>query len=222
MLLEDEVFLVELFNMWYGTKLRFERTKSEDVSSLTKHTLPAAHIQNQWTNLWFAKGETQKQVDEMFQSQYLQLISRDLQYHPEHLNTIQQLALIILYDQLSRNLFRRTAKAYAYDHKSRSLALGIIHNEGLYESLGLQYKLTLLICLLHSEDLPIQNLVSSHVAQLNENGELQPHSALLVQLKHISNNHRERVLNFGRIPERNLYLGRPSTDSETAYLNALK
>ena len=40
-------------------------------------------------------------------------------------------------------------------------------------------------------------------------------------LRRISNNHRDRMTCFGRVPERNAWLGRDSSAQELAYIKAM-
>ena len=48
------------------------------------------------------------------------------------------------------------------------------------------------------------------------------HGAVWASLTGIAGNHRDRMRLFGRIPERNVFLGRESSEEERAYLAAVK
>ena len=63
----------------------------------------------------------------------------------------EAIALIILFDQIPRNVYRGIDKAYAYDHISLALARSLVPFSA---DLPLCMRLTLTICLFHSEDLP--------------------------------------------------------------------
>ena len=162
--------------------------------------------------MWFAKNEDQKQMDI-----YLQKFSIffDMEIVPK--DFFEEFSLIILYDQISRNIFRNNEKAYAYDEKARKLA-------GKYKEklkdLSLHNILTILICFLHSESKEDQKFVGDSVLWLkqeyfNKYNEIIDHLAL------IHKNHSERIMLFGRIPERNKYLGRESTEEELVYIRSV-
>jgi len=202
--------LLGLFNMWYGT--RYKSNRNLDCLSVS---LPHEVIERQWRDLWFNKTN-QKEIDELL-TYYKPFIYQFQTSNPNHF--IEQMALIILFDQVTRNIFRGSAEAYAFDHLSRAIALGLLER---IPQMGAQYKLTVLICLLHSEDLAIQTKVKNHCLDLLNDPMLQSYHTVLVQLKTIAGNHFDRVLNFGRIPERNVFLGRISTPEEDAYLKAIK
>lgn len=64
---------------------------------------------------------------------------------------IDTIGLIILFDQIPRNIFRGKPKAWATDPLAQSLAKGLRSNKETYSKLPLHFKLTLCICMLHSE-----------------------------------------------------------------------
>ena len=62
------------------------------------------------------------------------------------------MALIILLDQFSRNLYRENGKAFEQDKKARSILLKIIENNFL-EKMNESERLFALLPLIHSEDI---------------------------------------------------------------------
>lgn len=66
------------------------------------------------------------------------------------------MGLIILFDQIPRNVFRGKPKAWATDPLAQSMAKKMRSDKGIYSVLPVQFRLTLCICMLHSESLADQ------------------------------------------------------------------
>jgi len=115
-------------------------------------------------------------------------------------------ALVLLCDQLARNIHRRTAKAFSGDAKAREAARhALAHNYPA--AYGLDMRLFFFMPFQHSEDLGDQEFCCTLFAALGneDNG------------KHAVQ-HRDIVARFGRFPHRNEVLGRTSTPEELDYL----
>ncbi|MBX9942852.1 MAG: DUF924 domain-containing protein [Reyranella sp.] len=116
------------------------------------------------------------------------------------------LALIVLCDQFPRNLFRRTARAFAGDGHARAtarLALARFYPVGFVPAIRTFFYLPFE----HSEALADQELCCALCAALGEPDTLK-----------YAREHRDVVARFGRFPHRNEALGRPSTAEELEYL----
>lgn len=128
-----------------------------------------------------------------------------------------RLALVLLFDQLSRNLHRGTAAAFANDAAAADLVL-----EG--RALGFDRRLTpverpfFYMPLCHAEDLAMQEL-GVQVFEAMAASDHDPRLAYEGFAKH-ARQHRDIVARFGRFPHRNVILGRDSTPKEQAYLDA--
>ncbi|MEM6323608.1 MAG: DUF924 family protein [Pseudomonadota bacterium] len=119
------------------------------------------------------------------------------------------LAYIILTDQLSRNMFRNTAGAFASDHVSLAAAkLSIAHGFDLrIDEPARQF---FYLPLMHSECLTDQDrCVRLIKTRLPETG-----ASNLVHARA----HREVIRRFGRFPTRNAALSRANSSAEAAYL----
>ena len=195
--------LYEVLVDWYG------RTNMNKPLSSTQLT-------DQWTTLWFAKREQQKLVDEKLMKYHSAL--EDFR-HFQPTNLREKMSMIILYDQIPRNIYRGTEKAYQYDPIARRIALEILSKASL-STLSIEYLLTIIICLIHSEQIEhlelVENLIKKH---LMTNPSID--SNLLNSLNGIVTNHYDRLKLFGRIPERNRFIHRQSTSAEIAFLNAV-
>ena len=195
--------LYQLLVDWYGTPQ-------------LNRSLSSTELIDQWTTLWFAKREQQKLADEKL-LKYYSAVGYFVHFQPTTLK--EQVAMIILYDQITRNIFRGTANAYKYDGIARRIALRLV--EAItHSALPIQFLLTVLICLIHSEQIEHLDLVKSLIQEYLV-GHPSIDSNLLTSLNGIVKNHYDRIQLFGRIPERNGRIGRPSTAAEIAFMNAV-
>ena len=118
------------------------------------------------------------------------------------------LALIVILDQFSRNLFRESPKAFDADPKALKLCLDGIEKR-LDLELTLEQRSFYYLPLRHAEDLAMQELGLTKTRELNAAGYGTEKYAL---------NHLEIVQQFGRFPHRNEVLGRANTPAEELYL----
>jgi uncharacterized protein (DUF924 family) len=120
------------------------------------------------------------------------------------------LALVILLDQLSRNLHRGTPHAFGQDGKALSLSLAAL-TEVWDQKFPERERQFFYLPLMHSED-PThqQKCVALYEAIDNENA-----------LK-FAREHQDIIDRFGRFPHRNAVLGRDSTEAEQEFLKAHK
>jgi uncharacterized protein (DUF924 family) len=176
----------------------FENIKSYDLVDL-------------WINKWFAKNEEQKKIDKQLLN-FESLIEKYENY--ESCNLCEKMALIILFDQIPRNIYRGTAKAYQFDNIALKFAKSLLKD---FDSLYFCFKLTVVICLIHSEDLSDHKIIKTLLPVIKSDKKCDP--ALYVALFGIHTNHNDRIEMFGRIPERNKFLGRISSENEKIYLS---
>ncbi len=112
------------------------------------------------------------------------------------------LAAVLLFDQVPRNLYRKSAHAFAFDPLARSVAKGAL-DRGWDGSLTLAQRQFLAMPLMHSEGIGDQRL------SLAIYGRLGPRYGWPFAVSH----HR-MIARFGRFPHRNEVLGRRSSDAE--------
>jgi uncharacterized protein (DUF924 family) len=115
-----------------------------------------------------------------------------------------RLAEIILLDQLSRQLNRGSAKAFASDTMALALSQEAIA-QGVDKSLDDHGKLFLYLPFQHAESVLIQQQ------------SLKLHEAL-PEFQGFAKDHHDIIVCFGRFPLRNKALGRISTPEEIAYI----
>ena len=126
------------------------------------------------------------------------------------------LALIIVLDQLSRNIHRGTADAFAQDTRAlplveRALAAGY---DGEFNPLA---RTLFYLPLMHHERLELLDRCIDLYESARGQARGMPRIVLGVELAS-ARRHREIVARFGRYPHRNEALGRQSTSDEEAFL----
>lgn len=123
------------------------------------------------------------------------------------------LALIITLDQFPRNIFRGLPKAYAADHKARSVARQVIDRR-LDQGLATMERLFVYLPFEHSENLADQRrCIALYSEILGDFGDEIRDGA------HFSvHRHCEIIERFGRFPHRNEVMRRQSSPEEIAFL----
>ncbi|WP_434386337.1 DUF924 family protein [Melittangium boletus] len=121
------------------------------------------------------------------------------------------LALVLLLDQVPRNLYRDTARAYATDAQARAVARHALAR-GLDVPLPPVWRWFLYLPFEHSEDLNDQRLSVSLFELPGRSDEVHTQTA------EYARRHRDIIERFGRFPHRNGALGRESTPEEVAFL----
>ena len=123
------------------------------------------------------------------------------------------LALIILLDQFSRNLFRNNVKAFIMDKKARQIAKHAI-NKRYHEKLTTDKIIFIFLPFMHSEELKDQIYCGKLIdTYLNNHSMYQ-------EAKKFSQLHQDIINKFGRFPYRNKVLRRKISKEEKEYLNS--
>lgn len=126
------------------------------------------------------------------------------------------LALLLLLDQLPRNLFRRQAHAFAGDTRAQELVLAAIQ-AGTDAQLAVVGRVFFYMPLLHSESLAHQEQAVRCFEALRAEAPAEHHEALDQNLA-FARLHHDIVQRFGRFPHRNAVLGRENTAEEAEFL----
>jgi uncharacterized protein (DUF924 family) len=118
------------------------------------------------------------------------------------------LAVVILLDQFSRNIYRGKGQAFAQDEKARALADAAIE-AGHDMTTAADRRAFFYIPFMHAEDLGLQDKSIALIRErLGEDSGNLPHAVW----------HRDVIEKFGRFPFRNKALGRETTAEEAAFL----
>jgi uncharacterized protein (DUF924 family) len=127
-----------------------------------------------------------------------------------------RMALVILFDQMSRHIHRDTPRAFAQDPAAQKLALDGINRNVDRELIPAQ-RAFFYIPFEHAEDIELQRLgvrcfdglARTAAAQVKKDYE---------SFCDYCQRHRDIIERFGRFPHRNAILGRVSTPEETKFL----
>ena len=123
------------------------------------------------------------------------------------------LAAIIVIDQFSRNLFRGTAQAFAWD----SLAIGWATtgwDRGWFAALPEAQQCFSLLPFVHSEQLALHDIALEQLTRLSNDSQ----DPILTGFLSSAIEHRAIIADFGRYPHRNDALQRNSSPAEVQYL----
>ena len=169
-------------------------------------------------NKWFASDAAfDRTIRERFEGEYSK--ARQGGCKDWESNARGRLALIILFDQFSRNMFRNTPQMYETDLMALELAVRSV-NEGTDRHLPLIERVFVYLPLTHAEDLKMQELsVGCFEGLIEESQRTNPANAhyyeynLSYALKYL-----KIIRDFGRFPHRNVVLNRLSTEAERAFL----
>jgi uncharacterized protein (DUF924 family) len=118
------------------------------------------------------------------------------------------LALLLLLDQFPRNLFRRSARAFATDARALDIARRAI-DAGFDKAMEPPLRRFFYLPFMHSEKLADQDRC---LALCEDDGDAEGRAFAVV--------HRDIIAKFGRFPHRNAALGRATTAPEQAFLDA--
>lgn len=156
---------------------------------------------------WFAKDAAfDAELHAGFLDEHFAAARRELE--PLHADADGALALILLLDQVPRNVFRDNAHAFATDplareYADRAIAAGfdLLVDPALRIFFYLPFE--------HSETIADQDRAVALCAALGDAGYLKYAEA-----------HRDVIRRFGRFPHRNRALARANTAEEQAWLDA--
>ncbi|MGZ3441992.1 MAG: DUF924 family protein [Polyangia bacterium] len=165
---------------------------------------------------WFS---TDKALDAEIRSRFGEALqaARDGAYDEWAKTPRGRLALIILFDQFTRNLHRGTPRAYENDARALALAeKGIDQHEDA--GLPFEQQMFLYMPLAHSEDVTRQE---RHLALVTAAANAAPpalEKAWAAATEH-AKSYLDQIRRFGRFPHRNAVLGRTCTQEEMAFLD---
>ncbi|WP_226660954.1 DUF924 family protein [Microbulbifer aggregans] len=167
---------------------------------------------------WFRGGSA---FDEAIRRRFAHTVAAALTTGLPHWqeNLEGRLALILLCDQFTRNIFRGSARAFAGDQTALATCQALISTEDLSE-LGLHQRAFVGMPLEHTESSDIQARSVAYFEQLRADFQGHPESQLAQNYYHYAVQHRDVINTFGRFPHRNHALGRKSTTEEQRWLDA--
>jgi len=189
----------EILNYWFG-ELKESEAPLED-----------------YYEIWFGK---RREVDEFIRTNFEKDLKLAIEGKLKSWEDASRstLALIILLDQFSRNIYRGTAKAFAHDSLILDVCLRAIE-KGFDKRLHPVERLFFYMPLEHSEDLEIQRKSVEYFSMLEKLFPSPPSLASMAsEFRKYAEMHYVIIERFGRFPHRNDILGRESTPEEIKFL----
>jgi len=174
-----------------------------------------AEVVREKTILWWKKNP---EVDEEIRRRFEAMLESEIKGELASWGNSPrgQLARMLLLDQFPRNMYRGTARAFAYDEQARRLARQAL-DQGVDRKLRPVERVFIYLPFEHSEDVQDQATGVQLFEALLEKVPAtvkQPFQNFLDFAK----KHKEIVDNFKRFPHRNALLGRDSTPEELEFL----
>jgi uncharacterized protein (DUF924 family) len=164
--------------------------------------------------LWFAESvKVDREIEKRFKDLLVTLSKRDLSRTGD---LAEKLALILLFDQFPRNIFRNRAESFAYDSLSLGLAKDIIE-KGEDRDLKPIERFFVYLPLEHSENKENQELSVKKFQKFCRDVDEDVREIYQVFLDYAVK-HKVIIDRFGRFPHRNEILGRKTTDEEEKFL----
>jgi uncharacterized protein (DUF924 family) len=161
--------------------------------------------------LWFSKSDsTDRQIETQFGPMIEQAAAGKL--NDWSADDRGLIALIILLDQFTRNVYRDSAQAFSADPLALNIALAAI-DSGRHLEIPAIHRVFLYLPLEHSEDLDLQEQCVALFNDLVKSAgpEMEGYAQYAVA-------HRDVITKFGRFPHRNAILSRDSSKEELEYL----
>ena len=154
---------------------------------------------------WFKKNED---FDQMIKNRFPSAIEDAIN---GKLNSWEEtetgcLALIIVLDQFTRNVFRDTPHAFAGDKRALALSQTCC-DKGYLNNPDIKRRQFMLMPMMHSENLAVQDASLPLFFKYTSEKDYE-----------YAKKHREIIERFGRFPHRNVILGRKSTIEELDFL----
>jgi uncharacterized protein (DUF924 family) len=166
--------------------------------------------------VWFAKNsETDTLISELFGEMWDE--ARTGAYDDWSKSPEGALALIILCDQLSRNLFRDDEMAFSQDARALKTAQ-IAISRGFEQAYSPIQRLFLYLPFEHSEDIEMQRRSVEKFAALLDSTTDENERRYITSALDFAERHKIIIERFGRFPHRNEILGRPSSRDEQEFL----
>jgi uncharacterized protein (DUF924 family) len=129
-----------------------------------------------------------------------------------------RLALILLLDQFPRNMFRKTARAFATDARALELTqFGV--RKAVDAELDPPERIFFYLPMEHAENSAMQKMCLLMLGSLR-NEVLPEWKPYVQQAYDFALQHQRIIQQFGRFPHRNAVLGRQSTPDEIAWLES--
>lgn len=189
----------EVLSYWFGDDISYDHAPS---------------IVEKIKNVWFAGSDD---VDNEIRKRFADDIAGVTEETLSQLSSSRdKLAVIILLDQFSRNIFRESSEAFAKDHMALKLAKELIRSNEDVELEPIQ-RVFVHLALEHAENVEDQSLSVKKYEELLEEVD-EGLKSIYESFLEYAIRHKVIIDRFGRFPHRNEILGRESTKEEIEFL----
>jgi len=194
--------IAEILNYW------FSQVASDD-----------ANLTQDLISFWFLRSSL---VDDLIRNNFGAVWEKAVKGECDHWAKTPRgvIALVILLDQFSRNMFRETPKMFGGDNKCYEIVEKFLA-EGGDKKLPLHQRTWVYLVLQRKEDIKAADkavlLIEEVVAEATKRGKNQDFYA---QGAKFSKQQQDLIKRFGRFPVRNGIIGRENTPEEVAYLTS--
>ena len=194
---KDEILINDILEFW------IKDADSDPVSA------------KQQSTIWFNASES---LDQELRDRFGELLERGGAGELDHWRSTPQgsLALIILLDQFSRNIYRGTSEAFDFDAQALTICQSM-QQSGQLDLLGPVGKVFALMPLQHAEDLAVQEASVEAFRQIAESAPAG-YEQMTSGNHEYAKLHYDIIKQFGRFPHRNRIMGRQSTEAEQRWL----
>lgn len=199
--------------------MRMERDEINRVlrfwfGDLKENEAPSEAHRKMW---WIKDPENDNRIKDIFGNDLRLAIVGELDDWKK--SSEGSLALIILLDQFSRNIYRDTNKAFSQDEMSLQICTEGIDN-GFDKELHPVKRIFFYMPLMHSESMDMQEKSLECFSGLaQEFTEPESIASTVSNSYQYALRHYEIIKRFGRYPHRNEILGRESTTEEIEFLS---
>jgi len=189
----------KILNFWFG--------------NLKDNEIPSEECRRIW---WIKDDENDKKIKDYFENDLALAVKGNLE--DWRLTPSGTLALILLLDQFSRNIYRDMLRAFSQDQKAIEISISGIE-KGFDTKLHPAQRIFFYMPFMHSEDMGMQEKSIECYRNLKELFTTPPPLANMVSGSYdFAKRHYAIIKRFGRYPHRNLILGRESTPEEVRFL----
>ena len=165
--------------------------------------------------LWFqSSAETDTTIEQRFGHLVKLALAGELDQWPQRERGL--VAMVLLLDQFTRNIFRGTPQAFAGDAMALTLSRQAVA-EGTDRALPTIHRVFLYLPFEHSEELAVQEQSVTLFESLREDCAPEMRDQLGEYCRYAVA-HRDVIARFGRFPHRNAILGRTSSPEELQHL----
>lgn len=181
-----------------------------------------------WNRIGFESNRMIDDVDKYIRDKWGNLLDnyknntdlfKDNHYLKSWMNSSDGImALILLFDQFPRHIYRGSAKSFYFDNYAFILAKHLLEN---YPNIPISYKMFSNVALMHSEDINTVSNVVLELLKIANSEELSKEwKTGLIKTSKSCQQHVDVLKRFGRYPHRNKLLGRENTLEETDFLSS--